>query len=227
MTTSPIISVPRFGHCPLNFAGTFFSRWRCCSGNVTGWRSSPSRSPRVSSGFLTAAISLDLVYLPGFMLGIVAAHIAVNGHRLARWASPALGVCLLATCAATRSVTAPLWLLAAFAPALEAMMFLFVVGAGSSLWLNRVLSAKWLTAVGLASYSIYLVHMPVMDLAMLRGVDPILASLLGIGVGFAFWYAAERPFIEPKLRDRLVARLEGAFSRWLPRVAINGASISH
>ena len=183
MTTSPIISVPLFGHCPLNFRWYFFfpvalllwQRYRMAFFAVA--------ITAGLIGFLTAAISLDLVYLPGFMLGIVAAHIAVNGHRLARWASPALGVCLLATCAATRSVTAPLWLLAAFAPALEAMMFLFVVGAGSSLWLNRVLSAKWLTAVGLASYSIYLVHMPVMDLAMLRGVDPILASLLGIWCG--------------------------------------------
>jgi peptidoglycan/LPS O-acetylase OafA/YrhL len=107
-----------------------------------------------------------------------------------------------------------------FVPALEAMMFLLVVGAGSSLWLNRFLSAKWLTAVGLASYSIYLVHLPVSDLAIRRGVNPILASLFGIAIGFAFWYAAERPFVEPKLRDRLVAGLEGAFSRWLPRVGI-------
>ena len=171
-------------------------------------------------GFIMSTITFDLILLPGFMLGIVAAHIAVNGHRLSRWALPAFGAFLLATCAATRSLTAPLWHLAVFVPALEAMMFLFVVGAGSSLWLNRFLSAKWLTAVGLASYSIYLVHLPVSDLAIRRGGNPILASLLGIAIGFAFWYAAERPFVEPKLRDRLVAGLEGAFSRWLPRVGI-------
>jgi peptidoglycan/LPS O-acetylase OafA/YrhL len=171
-------------------------------------------------GLLVSNTNLDLLFLPGFMLGIVAAHIAVNGHRLARWALPAFGVCLLATCSVTKSLFAPLWHVAGFVPALEAMMFLFVVGAGSSLWLNRCLSTKWLTAVGLASYSIYLVHLPVSDLAIRRGVNPILAALLGIGVGFAFWYAAERPFVEPKLRNRLVSWLERAFTRWLPRVGI-------
>jgi peptidoglycan/LPS O-acetylase OafA/YrhL len=71
--------------------------------------------------------------------------------------------------------------------------------------LNRVLSNKWLVVVGGASYSIYLVHEPLIAFMIAHGVFAPLAGIAGVGLGFAFWWLAERPFVQPALRERLTA----------------------
>jgi exopolysaccharide production protein ExoZ len=168
----------------------------------------------------TLAGTLDLLELPGFMLGIVAAHVALNGHRLSRWAFPACVVLAIGTWLVAPSLNAPLWHATAFIPLLEAIVFLFVVGAGSSLWAHRILSMRWLTAIGLASYSIYLIHGPLMTLAESRGINAWVAALIGIGGGFLFFFVAERPFLDARVRDCLVSQFEDAFTRWFPRVGV-------
>ncbi len=187
------------------------------------------RSPKafftlaVAAALLAQAMragTIDLIELPGFMLGIVAAHVAINGHRLCRWALPTCVLLMVAAWLAAPSVNAPLWHATAFIPLLEVTLFLFVVGAGSSPWADRVLSMKWLAAIGLASYSIYLVHGPLMELSEAHGINPWAAALIGIGGGFLFWFVAERPFVEVKLRDNLVSQFEDAFNRWFPRLGI-------
>ena len=80
---------------------------------------------------------------------------------------------------------------------------------------------KWLTTVGLASYSIYLIHGPVVTFALARGWNPVVAALLGIVAGFAFFFVAERPFLKGPLRSNLVAQFEEFLPRWFATLGLN------
>lgn len=152
--------------------------------------------------FLTRAGSIDLLVLPAFMLGIVAAHVHINGSRLARFGLPALvplGVLLL--------VQTPHDEWGFVSPVSEAAAFAFVIAAGEIPFLTRLLSTKALTFIGGASYSIYLIHAPLMGVVEEFGFLPELAAVLGILAGIVFWYLAERPFVEAPLRDALIGKL--------------------
>jgi peptidoglycan/LPS O-acetylase OafA/YrhL len=83
-------------------------------------------------------------------------------------------------------------------------------------WLIRLLSWQPLMAIGIASYSIYLVHEPVVeivDLALAR--DPFvaipLAIVLGLVVGLIFYAAVERPLLRKGTTTRAILRLRRLF----------------
>ena len=161
----------------------------------------------------TLASSIDIIVLPAFLSGIVAAHLRIYPHPLARLAPiPALSLCVIAY-QQNRSFITPLW---------EVSMFLLVVSAGASIWLQRILSIRWVAAIGLASYSIYLIHQPLVRFAETLGASPALAALLTLACASAFWYAAERPFVETGVRTRLLSQLQPAFSKWFARFGIGG-----
>jgi peptidoglycan/LPS O-acetylase OafA/YrhL len=160
----------------------------------------------------------DLLTLPAFMLGIVAAAVAVRRHAAARLALPAMLALVVLGVATSGSdfapwvwTTTPVWQLAAFA---------LVVAAGATPRLTLILSARPIVAIGGASYGIYLAHEPVIALIEQHGPQAgallALAALLGgIAAGLTFSWIAERPFVNSPLRDRLVGALEAGFSRWL------------
>lgn len=163
--------------------------------------------------FLTSVNNHDAFVLPAFMLGIVAASLHCRRVALGWW--PALScLALLYAAFTTMAPTGwnydfnPFWYLAAFA---------FVVAVGNSERFCRLLSLRVLTVVGLASYSIYLVHEPLIALAQEHGVIPIVAAGIGIAAGFVFWSVAERPFVEGPTRNRLLTQFEALFGRWIPR----------
>jgi peptidoglycan/LPS O-acetylase OafA/YrhL len=168
-----------------------------------------TRSPRV---FFTVAIaallayatragSVDLLVLPAFMLGIVAAHLRIHAHSIATYALPlfvpVFAVVLLQTPQGWGFIS----------PFSEAAAFLLVVGAGAVPLFERVLSNKVLVLVGSASYSIYLVHSPLMGVLEQLGATPVITALAGVLAGLAFWWLVERPVVRAPLRDRLIARL--------------------
>lgn len=66
--------------------------------------------------------------------------------------------------------------------------------------------------IGVASYSIYLAHEPLMWLihGFFQMALPV-AALLALVPCIAFWYAFERPFVETPLRDRCIEKLETLF----------------
>jgi peptidoglycan/LPS O-acetylase OafA/YrhL len=142
----------------------------------------------------------DLGMLTCFMSGIVAAAIARSTMRI-RIVGPAA---IVALCLALiEQKLAPgrvdhgdlLWQLA---------MFLIVVAAtlrGSRL--ATALSHRWLEAVGVASYSIYLINHPVFDAAMHVGFPRLAAVALAIGAGFLFWACVERPLLRRPVRARI------------------------
>ena len=74
--------------------------------------------------------------------------------------------------------------------------FFFVIAAGNVAWLTRSLSSTLLVAIGTASYSIYLVHEPIVSYFAVHGA-PLAGALLAVAAGGAFWAIAERPFTAP------------------------------
>jgi peptidoglycan/LPS O-acetylase OafA/YrhL len=166
--------------------------------------------------FLTRGSNVDVFVLPAFMLGIVAASLHIWRIRLGWWPGFACVVVLLAAFA-TMAQTGwtydfnPLWYLSAFA---------FVLAAGGSGQFSALLSVRAVTVVGFASYSIYLVHEPLIAFAQEHGLNPYAAAALGIAAGFAFWAVFERPFVEGSARRRLLSEFENVFGRWISRAGI-------
>jgi peptidoglycan/LPS O-acetylase OafA/YrhL len=127
---------------------------------------------------------IDFGILPLFLLGIVAAHIYVAGKA----SSP-----LFAGLAFVSLVTAiltdptafhghPIWHAASF--------FSVVAGVGM---LRNVLAWKPLAALGIASYSIYLVHQPIVLWLLRYDLAKPVCALIAIGAGLGFWLVVEQP----------------------------------
>jgi peptidoglycan/LPS O-acetylase OafA/YrhL len=165
---------------------------------------------------LTRASSTDLGVLPAFLLGIVAAQIHINRHPIARIA-PLIGLAGVgAALLLERGYHFPVqtnvgWHVVAFA---------LVVAAGHERWLQRILGQRWLTAVGLASYSIYLVHEPIVSatvgvLAPRIGSTPAFFAAIGLGLlGGAFmWAVVERPITDRAVVSGFVAWTSGPLRR--------------
>jgi peptidoglycan/LPS O-acetylase OafA/YrhL len=141
----------------------------------------------------------DAGVLPCFMFGIVAADIYLHEKLHRPLCSPWVGVAAVALvgCAAFFDKTTdhgdPLWHLAAFAVVLA--------GLGTA---SKVASWKPLVFIGTASYSIYLVHQPLIIWLASIHVPVAPAALLSILAGIAFWKCVEVPGL--KLRDFALRR---------------------
>lgn len=169
----------------------------------------------------TRARGLDLGTLPGFMLGIVAADIYVGGRlhpnisrQIKRYALP-LAVCSVIVGVAVESnAMIPgfegadvAWPYQPTIVGWQLATFFFVIAAGASRIMRTVLSWKPLVMCGVASYSIYLVHEPLIAFSFghLGGATGIVcAAGLAMSAGFAFWWFAERPFTDGALRRPLL-----------------------
>lgn len=155
------------------------------------------------AGNFTRAAGYDLAILPAFMLGIVAAELEVRC-----WSRTRLTALLFALALCMALVLEPrdnaeffrqnqvAWQLAAF---------FFVVAAGCVAPLRAALSIRPLVAVGLASYSIYLVHEPIIGLIESNtSWGWALAFAAAVGCGFAFWFVFERPFVQTTLKRTFI-----------------------
>lgn len=146
----------------------------------------------------------DLIVLPGFLLGIIAAHLRAR-LPVAAWLALPACVAMFAFCfllLPNRSGHGEV------GPAWEVASFFLVIAAGAIPALERMLSVKILAAVGIASYGIYLVHQPVVDLLEKIGAHPIIAGVAGVAVGFLFWWLAERPFVQGRMRAAILRFLD-------------------
>lgn len=161
---------------------------------------------------LTRAGGFDLPILPAFMLGIVAAQAEVDSWPVRRLAGL---LCALALCVAL--AVEPKFSSEFFRqdqPAWQLAAFFFVVAAGSVPWLRAALSLRPLVWVGVASYSIYLVHEPIIALAeQTVGLNAALAGIGAIVCGGAFWCAFERPFTSTRLKRQMVFGLRSWTAR--------------
>jgi peptidoglycan/LPS O-acetylase OafA/YrhL len=92
----------------------------------------------------------------------------------------------------------------------QAAGFFLVVAAGVQGILRRALENRAAVFVGAASYSIYLVHDPGMAwYGYSGGANPLLAVVVGVLSGIAFWYFVERNVASGQGRDRLLAATRG------------------
>jgi exopolysaccharide production protein ExoZ len=163
---------------------------------------------------LTSAIlyrfthTTDFGMLPCFMLGIVAADIAV---REALWRSVVWPSSMLLLCVAIwldeRSPgvvdhTEAIW---------QFVAFLIVVGVMGNRRVARLFSFRVLERIGIASYSIYLVHHPIVDALARAGVALWIAGLVAIVAGFAYWRFVEMPLLRREVRGRIERALRLSF----------------
>ncbi len=180
----------------------------------------------------TRARGLDLGTLPGFMLGIVAADLQLGGaatrgwgEHVKRWALPAALACAALGVAVEGQATIPgaagSDVRFAYQPTIlgwQLALFFLVVAAGSLGPLRRGLALRPLVATGIASYGLYLVHEPAIQLVTDRFHGPAafgLATAAALAAGFAFWFLAERPFTTGPLRRPLVDWLAPRLARVL------------
>lgn len=76
---------------------------------------------------------------------------------------------------------------------------LVILGAGRETWTGRVLGTKWLVLIGLASYSLYLWHQPLLALARIAKLGPLsgfeTAEVLAISFALSLltWRFVEMP----------------------------------
>jgi peptidoglycan/LPS O-acetylase OafA/YrhL len=191
------------------------------------------RSPRaflfaigacVFADLTTYAASDDLAYLPAFLLGIVAVDLELRQPAWVRYA-PAVFVAALI---AASVVPVPAGITVSFFWQLA--LFAFVVSAGRIGWLRAALSFPALFEIGVASYSIYLIHQPLVAVVAgpIAGVftNPWVAvlatSAVGVFGGWLFWLIVERALTAPVMK----ARLEGALAPHLYRL-FNALRIPH
>jgi peptidoglycan/LPS O-acetylase OafA/YrhL len=150
--------------------------------------------------------------LPAFLLGILAADMHLHNkfsHRILWSAFILSGGLALAGEIEQSSWVRLAWSLVAFS---------FVVLANSDERVTRLLSNRVLVAIGVASYSIYLVHLPViLVLEYVFRVAPVLAAGCSLFVGFAFWRIVERPLMKDGIRqpatNRIRLVIEGGFPK--------------
>ncbi len=178
----------------------------------------------------TRARGLDAGTLPGFMLGIVAADLFIGarlGGPATTWikrSSPAMMVlCAIAGIVAEPSARMPgsdgSDITYAYQPAIvgwQLATFFFVVAVGTSPDVQRALSSKVLVAIGVASYSIYLVHEPLIAAIVGHGRTPFELALAGtaaLAAGFAFWKLAEVPFVAGSLKIPLLSKITPLIDR--------------
>lgn len=192
------------------------------------------RAPRAFWAIASASVLLygvtrvhapDIGTLLPFMLGIAAADLEIRGAAVERIALVLLPFALL--CALmleqTASMPSPYGAESAIFfvqtnPGWQVAAFAFVLLAGRLKVLRAALSLPPLVAVGMASYSIYLVHEPLMT-ALERDIQlPFAQSMavsyaLALAAGFAFWLLFERAWTSGPLKTRAIDLLEPPITR--------------
>ena len=189
------------------------------------------RSPRafgtlaIGAAIAAAATQLgsthDFARLPGFLLGIVAADVALRGGPAWRWAVP--GAVASLALAIVQSRTDPVF--QGDALGWQLLCFCLVCAAGSLPRARLALAWRPLAAIGTASYSIYLVHEPIVAIAA-HGMPAFAVTPFGVpafvalavATGALFHVCVERPLSQPwivasierRVKSRIVAMLDVA-----------------
>lgn len=173
----------------------------------------------VLAALLTRTAGFDLPILPAFMLGIIAADVERRQLAIGRYAGL---LCILAACVAL--VLEPKFSAEFFRQdqaGWQVAAFFFLIAAGNVGWLRTLLSLRPVAWIGVASYSIYLVHEPVIGLLEHNtATGPLLAGIVAVGCGATFWAVFERPFVSSALKKRAVAMFSAPVSRLLTLMGI-------
>lgn len=181
--------------------------------------------------FFTRMHNLDLGVAAAFLLGVLAADLEVRNHPIRRYALPLTFVALAIGLALESSTSMPdadgvdlsffYW---QTNPGWHLTAFFAVLAAGRVDALRALLSLRLPVFLGETSYSIYLMHFPIVmavGTRLLVGSRPlgfvatVAAAITG---GILFWAIAERHFCRGPIRDRARAATEPVVTRcfeWL------------
>lgn len=163
----------------------------------------------------TRAWSGDLGTLPAFMLGIVAAEAYIEKWPFARYA----GWLFLALFALDAYASVPAWG-DDFGIRWYLAFFALVLAGGYMGAFRWVLERPIARFIGTASYSIYLIHEPVITYLEAHNVPMIVAGLAGVAGGILFWFLVERLFTQGSYRQVLIARAERIIAAGLTRAGV-------
>lgn len=156
----------------------------------------------------TRAGGFDLGLLPGFLLGIIAADL-----ELRRGVSGRL-MMLLFILSIVAALSMESFYVLEVQPGWQAAAFFLVLAAGALPWLRALLSSWPLVFLGIASYSIYLVHEPVIAAVEHNTkINIFLAGAIGVAAGVAFWALFERAFMTGRIKKPLVDALRRPIQR--------------
>ena len=180
----------------------------------------------VAVSLFTETRSLDLAYLPAFMLGIVAAHFYLQPVRFQRFTivvaaafvaasfwiesvNPGLNSATVTIPPGFTFTTSIFWQISAL---------LVILGVAEIRFLDRLFGApefKWIAGT---AFSIFLVGEPVLVACTraLHGhlIQPVVLAIgvaAALGASLAFWLVVERTFEGVGIRSRIVAGLTPAF----------------
>ena len=167
----------------------------------------------------TSAGGFDLPVLPAFLMGVIAAEIELQKPAIGR-----LAILLLALALCIAVYSAPNSMLGYFMQVetgWQVAAFCLVLAVGSAPLLRAAFSIRPLAWIGVASYSIYLVHEPlVATIEHNTAMSAFLVGALAVTAGTAFWAVFERPFMATSLKGRLVMFLHPRLSRFMGFVGI-------
>jgi peptidoglycan/LPS O-acetylase OafA/YrhL len=164
--------------------------------------------------FFTPWTFSDIGTLPCFMLGIVAADLRIRNSPVQRYA-PLAAVTTLALAIWAQAHAArvdhgdPVWHAAAFC----------LVVAASASTVARALNARPLALAGIASYSIYLVHEPVLNSLWALHLNAFVCAAGAVACGFVFYRVVERPCLDKRFRQPAEALLARVFTLHAVRAA--------
>lgn len=160
----------------------------------------------------TLAGGVDMGTLPCFMLGIAAAAIRVSGHPITRWAPFLLPVVIAV--AVLLEPTRGIYWLGQDQFGWHIAAFLFVLSVGALAPLRAIMAWLPIRVVGIASYSIYLMHQPLLGIFMGRMAWWYAVALMLV-VCFAFWGLFERTVLLKNVRKPLIAMLAQPIAKFL------------
>jgi peptidoglycan/LPS O-acetylase OafA/YrhL len=190
------------------------------------WTRSPRAFTVVALLFWFASVTTrfqapDILAAPAFMLGIVAAQLRLRPHRITRFAPAAF---IFATIV---GMVPQLQRMPLHYAVWEIAMFLLVISAGEMRAIGAVFAARVFVPISAASYSIYLMHSPVISTIeqYIPAWAPVWLSLLcagalGIGAGLLFSLIGEKPFRRGAIRTAMLARLDATLPRVFRKVGI-------
>jgi peptidoglycan/LPS O-acetylase OafA/YrhL len=162
----------------------------------------------------TVAGGVDVGTLPCFMLGIAAAAAQIRPGSLNRLAAY-LFPFALAAAVALEPLRGAAWL-GQDQFGWQVAAFLFVLAVGNYQGTRAVLAWMPLRVVGVASYSIYLMHQPILGILIGRYAwAPAPAVLVMVASCFAFWALFERTVLLARVRRPMIAYLSGPIGKIL------------
>ncbi|HEV2262454.1 MAG TPA: acyltransferase [Candidatus Rubrimentiphilum sp.] len=161
------------------------------------------------AGFLSSPPGMDFATLPAFMFGIVAAEMHVRNDSRAAYAFLAMPALLL-----------PTWLTHggdAVQDSLDWQLIsvAVVLTVGHYRMLGQIFSWKPLAFVGVASYSIYLYHEPILGtLEHVFHVAWPAAAAASLAAGITAWYMVERRLQLSAIKNVWATELKTPFVRF-------------